>query len=808
MKTRHILPERRDCFVFEHHSSEVNYGGRMKFHQAAFPPPQQGEGGIEKLVLQAVERFSEMLQEAGPKADMVFTIPDSELADIFFDQWCETPRLKMQSFQHWVNHELAAVAEAYRGLRLNAIIQEHASGISRLNYLVLLALATLIAEIISEHFEKNIESLGRLATTARLTLGRSLVLVFKQVEESKELRRQRAEKLGNPEIDDCDRRLLNPFIWGFIDAADAGLLEESLMGPNPYQISQYLRNQLMTQLGQMVFKSKKMEAKNLKRSLAEPATLIWLWQQRKERRCLLKSVRRQSELRTKLIFENARVRLRSSLREYLRSSLDAREIISFVANERQMGELLTKPSLRRRFLKMLRGKHYPEVDAIRTSLKEGVKIVNQSRRTFWAPLRKRELLMELDKTLQRISHYITLAEDFRLLRSHYGRNTNQVLDWQGLRLWRGYDLILEKQEQGTKNRWVSKPVWSQHQTEVENGFVEGNLFICRPEGEIYPLTDQRREHVIFMFADLRNSTETTMKLTKDTASYLAPYLTAVNTGALSCHGQRIYFAGDGYAAYYMRAVNAIRAAYLIAVRFNKLKGVSREGHIRKAREIYQAASELGVNPRQPRKIREVLSGLVKKGVKPEVLEFLTQLSQSDTDVISETVLRNVLSKVALGFSMPRVDIGMALTNGELFYALVGEDHENKIPIVISPCLTQSARLSGSSDLVKNYIETHYSPPFPFNAYSWDQKLFNRGIVITRELFDQIQQEVEIKSLSSEEPNFKDEVLFFYHDMQLKKRIILREMAEPVLLKGIENPCRICEVALPGSPLDKQFGSSE
>ncbi len=808
MKARHILPERLDCFLFEHHSSEVNYGGRMKFHQAAFPPPKQGEGGIEKLVLQAVERFSEMLQEAGTKADMVFTIPDSELADIFFDQWCETPRLKVQSFQHWVNHELAAVAEAFRGLRLNAITQEHASGISRLNYLVLLALSTLIAEIISEHFEKNIESLGRLATTARLTLGRSLVLVFKQVEKSDELRSWRAEKLGNPEMDEGCQRLLNPFIWGFIDAADAGLLEESLLGPNPYQISQPLRNQLMTLLGQLVFKSKKIEAKNLKRSLAEPATLNWIWQQRKERRRLLKSVRRQSELRTKLIFENARVRLRSSLREYLRSSLDAGEIISFVANERQMGELLIKSSARRRFLKILRGKHSPEVDKVRTRLREGVKQVNRSRRTFWAPLRKRELLMEIDKTLQRISTYLALAEDFRLLRSHYGRDTNQVLDWQGLRLWRSYDLILEKQEQGAKNRWVYKSIWNPQQVKVENYFVEGNLFICRAEGEIYPLTDQRRDHVIFMFADLRNSTETTMKLTKDTASYLAPYLTAVNTAALSCHGQRIYFAGDGYAAYYMRAVNAIRAAYLVAFRFNKLRVVSREGHVRKAKEIYQSTAELGVNPRQPKKIRQALSGLVKSRIKPEVLEFLTQLSQSDAEVISETVLRNILSKVALGFSMPRVDIGIALTNGELFYALVGEDHEDKIPIVISPCLTQAARLSGSSDLVKNYLETHFSPPFPFNAYTWDQKLYNRGIVITQELFERIQQEVEVKSLSSGESNFKDETLFFYYDMQLKKKIILREMAEPVLLKGIEQPCRIYEVALPGSPLDKHYGSPE
>ncbi len=808
MKARHILPERQDCFVFEHHSSEVNYGGRMKFHQVAFPPPPQGDKGMEKMVLLAVERFSGMLQEAGPKSDLVFTIPDSEMADIFFDQWCETPRLKMQSFQHWVNHELAAVAETYRSLRLNAITQEHASGISRLNYFMLLAMSIMTAETISEHFEKNIESLGRLATTARLTLGRSLVRVFKQVEESEELRRQRAEKLGNSEMEEGCRRLLNPFIWAFIDAADAGLLEESLLGPNPYQISQHLRNQLITLLGQQVFKSKKMEAKNLKRSLAEPVSLNWIWQQRKERRCLLKFIRRKKELRVNLVFENARLHLRGSLRKYLRSSLEAGKIVSFVSNERQMGELLIKASLRRRFLKLLRGKHSLELDEIRTRLKEGVKIINRSHRAFWAPLRKRELLMEIDKTFQRISFYLALAEDFRLLRSHYGRDTNQVLDWQGIRLWRSYDLILEKQEQSAKNHWVYKSVWSQQQVEVENGFVEGNIFICQPEGEIYPLTDQRRDHVIFMFADLRNSTETTMKLTKDTASYLAPYLTAVNTAAMSCHGQRIYFAGDGYAAYYMRSVNAIRAAYQIAVRFNKLRGVSREEHIRKAKEIYQSTTALGVNPRQPQKIKQALTGLVKGGTKPEVLEFLTQLSHSIDEVISEPVLRNILSKVALGFSMPRVDIGMALTNGELFYALVGEDHENKIPIVISPCLTQSARLSGSSELVKNYIETNFPAPFPFNAYSWDKKLFNRGIVITRELFKQIQHEVEIKSLSSREGNFMDEVLFFYCDMQLKRRIILREMAEPVLLKGIENPCKIYEVALPGSALDKNFGSPE
>jgi hypothetical protein len=172
-------------------------------------------------------------------------------------------------------------------------------------------------------------------------------------------------------------------------------------------------------------------------------------------------------------------------------------------------------------------------------------------------------------------------------------------------------------------------------------------------------------------------------------------------------------------------------------------------------------------------------------------------------------LKKALSKVAATLVMPRVDIGIAITAGELFFALVGQgatEKEEKIKIVISPHLSQAARLSGSSEEVKNYIETHYPQPFPYYVYAWEKKLFNRGIVITEKVLDAIKSETSIQPFTAKEDPFRQEKLFAYNDSILQKKIIIRHINEMVMLKGISEPCRIYEIATNGSLLDKHHGS--
>lgn len=801
MKTRKLLDERPDVFVFEHSPSLVNYGGAARFYQAAFPPPPEGGRGFEALLFEAIQEFVSLLHAHNGKNESEFEHAPPEWVDIFLDQWCETPHLSFQHFLGWTRKELAAVGEAYRKLRINAIIQERAANLPRLNYLVSLAVVHVCAEVVSDYFEKTVDQLGPLAATARLTLGRCLSVLFRTLESGEELRRLRIEKLGAPEPDPGCQRLLNPFLFGFIDAADYGIVEECLLGPNPYHVSHTLRTRLTQTAGQAVVKSRHLEAKHLKSALAEPKTFYYLLEEPGIRRTLLRLLRRQREIRQQMVLDNARQRVREELRECLRSSPGGREVLPFLANDRVLGELLLKPAHRSRLLKSLRCTKKNRLDELRTVLMRQSLLVKRSRRRWLGGLTRNEMAVELEETFHRLGEYLSQAEDFRLARSHYGRDSNRALPNQGLKIWR----CLEVSVSPGAPQPISMPVWPQRQADIQNHFVEGNLFLCRPEGEVYPHLAQRRDRVVFLFADLRNSTETTMRLTKDTASYLAPYLTAVNTAARGFQGTRIYFAGDGFAAYFVEAVDSIRSAYQIGAKFLRLRSASRDSHLRKAKEILDQVAPWKSSLLIPAKVKALLPEIEQTNLPPEGREFLQEISEITSEMISDATLRNLLGKVATLYSMPQIDAGIALTCGDLFFALVGEENEDKTQIVISPHLTQAARLSGSSDLVKKHLEEKITPPWPFQVYAWDSKLYNRGIVLTQDLFKQLKTEVEVKRVAVGDAEFSGEMLYYYLDAKLKRRIILRELNEPVLLKGIDEPCRIYEVALPGSLLDKRLG---
>ena len=831
MRTKKVLPKRSDCFFFDHKPSEINYGGKMRFQQVAFLPAQDKDIDFEIMIFRVINRFAEIIQERSPKSDLIFAewqssqedvfVDDtggellvfkawhSELADIFFDQWCETPLLSLKNFQAWIKHEVIDLAKAYRRLRMNAIVQEPSAGIHRLNYYVSLAITTIIAEMISEYFEKQLEQLGKLATRARYTLGRVLCLVFMTIEESAALSQVRGKELGTTVLDEGCRRLLNPFVLGFIDIADIGMVEEVLAGPNPHQISHQLRSQLISLFNTVLSTSKVWETHNLKRVLANPAALKEIMETHKDRKRMTRALRRNRELRAKIVFENVRLRLRHVLREYLRTTAHADDILPYVYNERQMEEIFTKPAVQRRFFKVLKKKATPAREQVMQVAQAGIKMIKRSRRKLFGGLSKRDQDYEFEDVLKRFGNLLAYSEDFNQVRSRYGRDSNRAINWQGIRIWRIQNLRYNHQAKNSRERLLLMNVLDKCQAEIKNNFAEGNLFLLRSSGEIYPQQQQRRGRVVFLFADLRNSTETTMKLTKDTASYLTPYLTAVNSSALKFQGKRIYFAGDGYAAYYEKAADAIRASFEITAQFNKLCKISSEEHLREAKEIYQAASGLGLDLRHPAKLKQGITALKPGCLTKKAEDFLMELSRVENETIHEDVLKKILANIAAVHSMPRVDVGVALTNGELFFALVGDERDKdteKIPIVISPQLTQAARLSGSSDQVKNYIDSHLSQPFFFNTYTWDKKLYNRGIVITEEMFEQIKQEMDVTPLFVSDAEFKKEKLYAYEDRKIQRRTIIRENTEPVMLKGIDQPCRVYEVATMGSVLDKRYGT--
>jgi hypothetical protein len=795
------LPERSDCFPFEHKASEVNYGGGARFHQAAFPPGERPGQDLEALAFRAVHRFVELLQKPTAGAEMSLP-PGSELTGIYFDQWGETPRLSAAAFVEWTRREVGDVAECYRRLRLCAVSQEKDHGVPQLGYLVGLAAVTLISTVITEFFEKQIEHLGPLATQARLTLGRGFALALSAAEGDPELRQRRLEQHGRAETEECCRRVLNPFCLGFADRADIGLMEEILAEANPYRLSGRLRQRLLALVQQALARSRSVEITDPRRCLSEPGALEAVLRSARDRRRLVKALRRQPELLPQLVLENVQVDLRATLREAVVGG-QCPALLPYVANDRQLSELLTRSATRAKLLKTLKEQGSSQAQAVRDALREGLRRVRRSRRGLFGRLGLGACVAELTAALRRLGAYLADTEDFRLLRSHFGRDTNRSLEWQGLRLWRAYELVHTPQA-APAERLALVPVWDRIRADVENAFAEGNLFLCRDEGDIYPPSSRRRTRTLFLFADLRNSTETTMKLTKDTASFLAPYLTAVDSEARGAGGERIYFAGDGYAAHYGKAGAAVRAAYSIAGRFHKLRLASAEELRRKAKDILQTLRALNLDWRRPAALQKAWKESGLRSDQPELRDLLGELVGRQPGSLNEEAVRQALLKVAEAYSMPRIEAGIGITGGDLFLALVGEEGQPKTPIVISPALTQAARLSGSSEAVKSHLDDKYQGAFVFNAQVWEQKLYNRGIVITQDVLEDLRLEQEIKPISSPDTKLAKETMLFYNDTQLNKRLIIRDLLDTVSLKGIGSKVKIFEVAPPFSFLDKHF----
>lgn len=777
----------------------------MRFQQAAFPPASSGSSDLEYLVYKAIDRVGRLLDEKSKGQLQSLSAGQPALKAIYLDLWAAVPQVGFDAFLQWVEEDVRPIVNVYREIKKNAIAHEKDLRVKRLHYFVTLSMVTLMAEMITEYFEKHIDRLGRLALSVRWAIGRVLSLLLLAAEDDPAMKKVQAE--AGLEPDHAIRRMLNPFILAFADAADAGLMDEIMLGPNPYRVPLSLRKKITLLYRQTLAKNKTFTFSNLNRILSEPGNYFKLMQDQSIKRKILQVFRKDRALRTELVLENAKWRLQDQLRRVLDQTTPTPELMLYTNNEKRLLGLLTKKGVRKQFWKHVKSRSGTWQQDLKRHLDHGVDMIKKSRHRWLGRLDRHVLLVEITALQERLTLCLSLMEDFKLLRSHYGRDSNQGTHWQGLKLWRGYEMVFNKRSVSDHDRFELKQVWEKKRVDVENSFAEGNMYLIRSLGEVYINGLGRRNTVIFMFADLRNSTETTMKLTKDTASYLTPYLSAVNTSSQQCRGHRIYFAGDGFAAHFDRISDALRAAYLINGRFAKLKKASAEETIKKAKEIYQHAITLVPTLMEPEKIRPVLQDEALAQV-PAVREFLIELAHQESKRIDETILKKILARAAEAYSMPRIDAGIAFTMGELFNAMVGAEGEEKIPIVISPQLTQAARLSGSSEVVKAHIENHFPQPFAYNVYTWDKKLYNRGIVMTKAVFEDLKQEVGVFPLEGTKAPFDQEKLFYYDDNILKRRIVLRLCKEPVLLKGIDKPCSVVEVAPPGSVMDKLFGALE
>jgi class 3 adenylate cyclase len=807
MRTKQALPELGDIAVFEHKPSEVNYGGQTRFHQAAFPPADGEPDGLEAIVFHAVRRLVQLVHDPEPQPGPVSNWRDSALQDFFYDQWCVTPRMSPQAFQQWQANEIGAVADAYRRLRCNAVRQERETDIPNLNVWVAQLAVLLIADVIHEYFEKNISLDRSTAWQLRMTLGRCLALALTAAESHADLARWRKEKFGAPDANPEVLRLINPWTLCWPGPADELTPERLLHGLNPYRISLRTYTAWLDFFNEFFKAGRWFECTSIDAGFADPQTLGRLWEHIPERKRLLTWIRRERLFREQLVLEIACEQVRTWFRQKLGTQADSESAGSLGSN-RFLEDFLKNAPTRRRFIKQLKLRHKELAKPAQEILGDAKHFLQRSRRRWLGRLSRAELSEVLQRSLGRWTDFLFQYRNFQRIRSRYARVSHKSVGWNGVKLWRGYELNYSESPDDEHDRLACTPLWDRMKLEMDNAYTEGNLYLCRAQGDIYPGTQERRRRSAFLFADLRNSTETTMKLTKDTASFLTPYLTAVDFEAQACQGERIYFAGDGYAAHYHKSMDAIRAAYNLAGRFTQLRAQSSDEHRRKVKAMYLEAKALSVPWLKPKALAKVLSAWGGKAITPEVMVFLRELAAMDTVSIAEVFLMKTLVKIAGDYCMPRVDVGVGLTCGELFVAMVGSDDRPKCPIVISPALTQSARLSGSSDVVKKYIEENLAQPFPFNVFAWDKKLFNCGIAMTDDVFERLQSEVHIKNINQNEKQFEKEKFLYYYDTLLNKRIILRDIQETVALKGISKPCHLYEIILPYSVVDKLFGTSQ
>ncbi|HPD19597.1 MAG TPA: hypothetical protein PLF61_08030, partial [Candidatus Goldiibacteriota bacterium] len=281
-------------------------------------------------------------------------------------------------------------------------------------------------------------------------------------------------------------------------------------------------------------------------------------------------------------------------------------------------------------------------------------------------------------------------------------------------------------------------------------------------------------------------------LTKDTAGFLTPYLNTVYKMSKENNGNEIYFAGDGYAAYFVSVTDCIRSAYVIHREFAKLRREAEEKVRQKEKLLFKKlVSAEVITP----DLKYNKGGFDRKGLDQEEMDCLN-IIEADNGQHVELAIKRV-SEI---YSMPRIEIGIGITFGELFLAVIGEENV-RFNIVLSPNLTQAARLSGSNAEVKVYLEKLYGVKhLPRRVYVNEKKLFNQGVVITTDVFNQLKTQVEIGIIEKEKIGLSYNV-FYYFDKTLGRYISMSKLEQGIQLKGIEGDVEIIEVFTPATEAD-------
>ncbi len=780
---------------FFHKNSEIKYDPSNKFYQVTFTYE------FEKEAHDFIESFIGMVFSDEKFRDFGALPADSRMTDFYFSLLSEFQGLQWEKYNKWYFDKKAKIKNSIREIIENSMRQQKKLDIKDLEFFVWLSTETFIALMIEDYFTKHFDTVNIMKEALINHIGRAFEIIFLEIFENTAVNKLRAEKTG---MDPFKLKpLLNRHAIAFNDAANYSNAEKYLLQKDSdIFIDRTIFNKLMSAFEAVVDKSKKFrKSDSMRNILSEPAVIKFIFSGKKERKNFAKIILKDKEFLERLVAKRERYKIEKKARAITVES-GSSELLNFVRRGEIIEELFYEKKARKYIFKILKNIGSKKAEKLEKYINEAADRVKRSNGGFFDRLRPQESDKIMKETLENLSFYLSRIRDFYEVRKKYGKKSAYSDELAGIRILRQSIIrpVKIKEEGHERETLACVMIGDDRKTRIENLFEEANLFYIRREGHLYSGVEGgggARGRKFFMFADLRNSTETTMKLTKDTAGFLTPYLSAVYKISKANRGNEIYFAGDGYAAHYNRVLDCIRTVYLIHREFADLrkeaeiKGRAKEKELLKniiKMEILRTDGSL----KKIKKIPESISEEMKEALK---------IIQKDAGVKIE----NVLKRVAAEYSMPGVEIGIGITEGELFVAVVGEENV-RFNIVLSPSLTRAARLSGSSASVEEYVEKLYGvKKMPRKVYVKDRKLFNHGVVITSGVFNRLRKEVEVDIVEKEETGLSYDI-YYYFDRGIDKYIYMAKLEQGVLLKGIESEVEIFEVFTPAASVNKYINN--
>jgi class 3 adenylate cyclase len=774
---------------FYHKKSEVNYDSTNKHYQASF------DYAAEKEIIEFIDSFIYSVLLPDEKFMDFGALPrDKNMTNLYFDILGDFNNAQWTDFNAWYYDKKTRLEENFKKIIINSIRQQKEQKIDDLEFFCWMALITLIAQMSEEYFLKRFDTLKIMKDTLAIRLATAFEVILSELLHDEEIKRVRSEKTGQ-DVKKIEP-LINRYCIMYADTADMTHVENIIFSKDKSVFcDRTIFNKFSAVFEQTLDLSERLKPDdNARNILSNMENIKVILGGRRDRTFLLKSVRRDREFIQKLVIKYEKSNIRRVLKEIVAETGNG-GLINFIKHDGMLEEIFEDGRTRNYFIKLLKGLGNKRSSELARYTAYAYGRVERSTKSFFGGLSPKEMEKILTAGIENFSYCLRLINNFNFIRSKYGKRSAYSDEMTGIKIIRQSVLKIGAAPENGGDIIECSAAAIDQMTRIENLFQEGNLFYIRAEGDIYPgSTNTARGKKLFMFADLRNSTETTMKLTKDTAGFLTPYLNTVYKTAINNGGTEIYFAGDGFAAHFSKVTDCLRTAFIIHREFVSLRREAEDKIKIKEKNVFKELVRAGIINTDMLAVN--LDGIDRNLQTDEIRDFLDMIIADPTLKIEDA-----LHRVANEYSMPRVEIGIGITEGELFFAVIGEEDNVRFNIVLSPSLTQAARLSGSAAEVKQYLEKLYGlKNIPRKAYSQNKKLFNQGIVITSEVFDALANEVEVNILETVQTELSYNI-HYYFDTALDKYISMSKLEQSISLKGIEKDVEVFEVFTTATQMD-------